>query len=660
VDGDPQALEGDDDAIRMRRRGFVGAGLAAAGAALIRPGSAAAKAPAGSKVAARGAPPPTASGPLPQLPLRSSFPDLPAVPVDIAGTIDTLAKLQVREQQEIQAKQGLTQKYRIGGVTRRAYAFLFGHPAAAAARSENRDALAQSLQDDPGAGPGQLHGSLDDREEPVSSTTPGPLSLDSPEQFSISWTSFPDVFESSQRLLPRYAASLTDADAATKQFWPMIAGHGFGYNLIIPERVRGARARELRRDFGKAWTRRVRAAQATGNLYVIDMSVFEVLQPQTVNGSVRFTPSTVTLLIRNPRTKSLTPVAIAVSGHQGADRTVFSRSKASKGAWLYALQAAKASITVFGVWLGHVYHWHLVTAAMQMTMFNTLPSEHPLHQLLAPQSNYAIAFDDTLLALWSDLAPPTSLTSANDFLALSNAYAAGRDYFDDDPKRTLKRLGLRQKDFTSRKPWDRYPVVQRLLAIWGLVEDYVEAVVRASYASDDAVASDGALQAWIAAAGSADASSGGNIRGLPAMTSRAALEKVLTSMLYRITVHGISRLNSTSNPALTFVSNFPHCLQRSDIPGPRARISTKQLLRYLPNTDTISQAVTFYFTFAYSTPYEPFVPLGGAGMELFFPGGAADPRNRALIELRKGLAAFIDDYQPDMPQRFQWPRNIET
>jgi hypothetical protein len=34
--------------------------------------------------------------------------------------------------------------------------------------------------------------------------------------------------------------------------------------------------------------------------------------------------------------------------------------------------------------------------------------------------------------------------------------------------------------------------------------------------------------------------------------------------------------------------------------------------------------------------------------------------NRALIELRNGLASFIDDYQPDMPQRFQWPRNIET
>jgi hypothetical protein len=297
---------------------------------------------------------------------------------------------------------------------------------------------------------------------------------------------------------------------------------------------------------------------------------------------------------------------------------------------------------------------------MQMTMFNTLPTGHPIYQLLAPQSKYAIPFDDVLLELWSQIAPPTSLVSSNEFLALADDYAAGRSYFDDDPKTTIKQLGLRQKEFTEETPWDQYPVVNRLLTVWDLVATYVETFVSTTYGSDAAVVADSDLQAWIETAASSDANTGGNIRGLPEMNGRAALEKVLTSLLYRITVHGISRLNSTSNPALTFVPNFPHCLQRTDIPTPRARIGTKKLLGYLPNTDAIAQAVTFYFTFAFSTPYESFIPLGGPGEELFFPGGRADKRNRALVDLRKGLAAFINDYQPDMPQRFQWPRNIET
>jgi hypothetical protein len=651
---------GDDGGARMRRRGFLGGGMAAAGAALLSStgvAKAESRAAADAADASLAGPPPAPPSPITQLPLRDAFPDLPAVPVDVAGTLDTLARLEIREQQELQAKQGLTQKLKLGGVTRHAYAFLFDE-ATDAARSDARAALASSIQEDPGGAPAELHRRLGRRDEPAAAG--GPLPLESPEQFSISWTNFPNVYETGQASLPEWASSLSDADAATKQFWPMIAGHGFGYNLIVPERVTRATAPALRQQFGRAWTGEVRKALAAGDLYVIDMSRFEALQPQSVNGTTRFTPATVTLLIRNPRTKSLAPVAIAVSGYQGQGRRVYAGATASDGAWLYALQAAKTSITVFGVWLGHVYHWHLVTAAMQMTMFNTLPAEHPVRQLLAPQSNFAISFDNALLSLWSQLAPPTSLTSANDFLALSNAYATGRSYFDDDPKATLKRLGLRQKDFTRNQPWDTYPVVQRQLAVWDLVEAYARAFVRATYASDAAVAADQGIQSWIATAASADPSAGGNIRGLPATTSRAALERVLTSLLYRITIHGISRLNSTSNPALTFMSNFPHCLQRADIPSPRARISTRRLLRYLPNTQTISQAVTFYFTFAYSTPYEPYIPLAGVDAELFFPGGPRDPRNRALIKLRRGLARFIDDYQPEMPQRFQWPLNIET
>src|SRR5262249_12534035 len=211
----------------------------------------------------------------------------------------------------------------------------------------------------------------------------------------------------------------------------------------------------------------------------------------------------------------------------------------------------------------------------------------------------------------------------------------------------------------AQTAWDQYPVVQRLLAVWDLVESYVAAFVDATYRSDGAVAADGSLRAWIATASSSDPSAGGNIRGLPQMESRAALARVLTSLIYRITIHGISNLNSTVNPAATFVANFPHCLQRTDIPNPRARIDPKTLLGYLPTTDTISNAVNFFFTFPFSTPIEPFIPLGGVASDLFFRGGPGEKRNRALIDLRRGLAAFIDDYQPRMPQRFQWPLNVE-
>lgn len=657
-----------DGGLQIGRRGFIGVGLAGAGAALIVPAGAA-TARSLPRAAQGGGPgqqdvqaqAQSAVTETPHLPLQFIFPNLPAIPVDLAGMLDTIGRLAIRGEQVIQAKQALTEVFTIGGVTDVAYAFLYGG-SATTVESDAARALAKLLQEDPEKVlTDLLEKPLRARSRAVPTPPVGatatPVSLDHPEQFSISWTTFPNVYAAGLPSLPLWASSLTDVDSATEQFWPTIAQHGFAYNLIIPEKVSGARAHALRHQFQAAWTREVDASLAAETLYVIDMSRFQALQPQTVNGAPRFTPSTVTLLTQDPKTKALTPFSITVSGYRGQRRQLFTRERSTDGAWLYALQAAKASISVFGVWLGHVYHWHIVTCAMQMTMLNTLPTDHPIYQLLAPQSKFAIPFDDVLLVLWSQIAPPTSLAGPVDFLELANDFAAGRSYFDDDPQTTLSRLGLVEADFTLTTPWDQYPVVQRLLAVWDLVVPYVKAFVNATYPSDASVAADSHLQTWIATASAADQ---GNIRGLPKVSSRASLESVLTSLLYRITAHGISRMNATANPSLTFVANFPHCLQRTDIPAPSATLDTATLLTYLPNTQTIAEAVNFYFIFVFSPPYEPFVPLGGVNSELFFAGGASDPRNQALIALRTGLAAFIDDYQPGTPQRFQWPRNIET
>lgn len=588
---------------RIRRRGFIGAGLAGASAALIAPANVAV-ARSAPQVAAPSAPQNgrrAASG-IFFLPTKSIYPNLPGIPVDLVGIAETLVRLGIRQLQLSQAKQSLTNMYTIAGKTDVGYAFLFKDEASLA-KTRGWDDVKKLVDKNPQQAVNRylatpLRTGRVQKPPPVLGA-PAPLPLDTPDQFSISWATFPDVYHSGLPRLPTWAASLTDAASATDQFWPMIAGHGFAYNLILPAKVSGANVRRVRARFKSIWTQRHDALAAAGSLYQIDMSRFQALQPQTVNGAPRFTPSTVTLLEQDPSTKALTPIAITVSGYHGQNSRTFARGRATDGAWLYALQAAKASITVFGVWLGHVYHWHLVTAAMQGTMLNTFSTNHPVYQLLSPQSKYAIPFDDVLLLLWPFIAPPTSLSDFLQFLSLWNDYGAGRSYFDDDPKVTLQALGLQQSDFTVTQPWDRYPVVQRLLAIWDLVSKYADAFVQATYSSDAAVAADTALQSWMDAA---SPSGDGNIQGLPKMDSRDALARVLTSLLYRVTAHGISRLNSTANPSLTFVANFPHCLQRTDIPNPNTAIDTKTLLTYLPNTETIGEAVNFYFIFVNSPP----------------------------------------------------------
>jgi hypothetical protein len=387
------------------------------------------------------------------------------------------------------------------------------------------------------------------------------------------------------------------------------------------------------------------------------MSFFDRFPAAAVDGFTRFTPATMTFLRREAG--ALVPFAIRVTGQGGSGMQHFVRSDPN---WLYALQAAKTSITVWGIWLGHVYHWHIVTAAMQMTMFQTFGARHIVRQLLGRQSNYLIAFDQFLLLAWT-IAPPTSVTSGAALLQMLDSYAAGRLFFADDPKTTITALGLRKEDFTVYDDWDQYPVVRYLLIIWAAVERYVGTVIDATYPSDDAVRRDAELQTWIKASGDP---MGGNIAGLPLMDGKDALKSVLTSLIFRVTAHGAARMNQTANPVLSFVANFPPCLQDSSIPAPQPAIEPGRLLAFLPKTGTIGAMITFLFTFTYSPPYEPFIPLAGIDTDLPFTGDQAEACNTALKQFRRDLKAFMHLWaadahvEPPPAQEHQWPLNIET
>ena len=592
-----------------------------------------------------------------QLPVRKlGFKYVPAVPVDISGMVDTLLKLGIKTKQYEQALQGLSKTFTIGGSTARAYNFLYGDEEADAKRGAARERLRGFLS----RNPLEIHHSraaekLEEQDEELAQHHLTTLSLDDPTQWSMSWTTLPDVYTLGLPHLDEWAATVdvTQPEKATEAFFPTIARYGRSYNLILPKKVQSPDAGTWRDLFGSAWTPALDAAAKAGLLYVIDLRIYETLQPQTVAGSPRFTPSTVIVLVQDAATKALTPELIRVAGG-GNDPKIFSRQGSSTpSAWVYALQAAKVSVTVYGIWIGHVYQWHIVTAAMLMTMFQNLSAKNPVRKLLEPQSSYLSPFDDVLLLQWNAAAPPTSIATGRQFLELIDLYAKGRQFFDDDPTTQLEQLGLTESDFRVQEPWDQFPIAGDLLAIWNATGRYVNTYVDQAYPTDQDVQRDQQVQKWIAESGKEDR---GNIRGLPAMDSKHALTRVLHSLVYRITAHGTSRLYRSANPALTFVVNFPPCLQDATIPDPTDSFDTQALHRFLPKTGTIGSMMHFYFIFWASPPYVPFVPIGGLETELFFDDEVS---NEALIELRRFIVGFIEKFEPDTPQIWQWERNIE-
>lgn len=607
-----------------------------------------------------------------RLPLHlMGFGNIPAVPIQIRNSIETLLKLAGRSVATEQAQFGFSERYTISGENATGYQFMYGTKTIRYDK-ETTTQLTRELQL---AGAKMLllpknnvlSATLTKRMDKYHGPRPKKLIkngvtyqdlfLDKPEQFAISWTNFYNIYEDAQEHLPTWAASLTDVAIANREFWPTIAQYGLAYNLLIAQKVSPEQLPVLKAEYGANWTAEMDALSKKGLLYAIDMTIYKEVEPSQVEGFDRFTPSTYTLLEQDASSKNLSPIAIWVEGYKGKDRQFYSLETATKGAWLYALQAAKVSITVHGIWSGHVYHWHIVTAAMQMYMYESFKEDHPIYELLQPISNYLIPFDNVLLLLWNKVAPPTSISTTKAYLEFTNIYAKGRNFFDDDPINTLQRNGIQEADFSVDKPWDAYQIVAYELDIWKATEEYIIAFVEYTYTSDQAVQNDKALQDWIKACG---APLKGNIRGLPIMDTKEALIRVLTSFVYRITVHGSSRLIPTANPALTFVGNFPPCLQRTDRPEPSQDLPIAELMTYLPNTGTIGEMMNFYNTFSFSAPYETVLPLGGIERDLFFNNeDINDPRNQALIKFRKAIKNFMDENVGD-GLIHQWPLNIET
>jgi hypothetical protein len=527
------------------------------------------------------------------------------------------AALKVRADKAEPAYDGLTTLYTIAGQTKPAYEFLY--PANGVWNALNE------------------------------------LAVDDPSQFTLPWTNYDDVYTRFQDVVEAFAASLTSMQVATASFWPLMANFGVPFNLIGPAKIDQERCAALAAEFGDAWAAdEMDALQAAGLLYEIDMSIMAleketVSHPTTKSTEVRFTPGTLTVLRQDPQSKQLTPVLIRVSPKGGAAKTFGSTDKGN--AWLYALQAAKTSIAVYGIWLGHVYHWHIVSAALQMTMYQALPRDHRLWSMFAPLSQAPTDFDFVLLTLidfdfvllkvaWDTIAPPTPVSGAASLLSLLVQFSEDREFFDDDPLSELEQRGLSREDFTVHDDWDAYPVAGYLLKIWRLTHEYVSEVVNVLYPTDGDVKNDPGLKAWMDA--SRDPSQG-NISGLPAVDTQADLIAVLTSFLYRLTAHGASSLSPSVNPALALVANFPPCLQSDHIPEPGSEMTTQQLLDLLPHTGTQGGMTTFYFTFAYTPPDRSLIPSGGINLDAYYPP-EYQACNDALFRFRQGVRDFVVTY----------------
>ena len=605
------------------------------------------------------------------LPIREKgFTEMPAVPFIISETIATVAKLGLRTQECKMAKAGLNREYTLLDETgkhthtQNAYTFMYD-TAPIDTGKEERENLLERLErssEKEFLNKTLLNTHLERAsfsKHQKKSEKFTDFFLDTPEDFTISWTNYYDIYKNNaKKYKDEYASILKDPKEATKQFWPMIAENGLAYNLLILQKVKDDLLEKAKKVFHGEWEHLLKPLHEKGALYAIDLTIFNQFEASQVAGFDRWTPGAFVLMEQDVVSKKLHPICVQISKNDASASQIYTHDNTTDATWIFALAAARTAVTVYGIWLGHVYHWHMVSAPMQMTLFNNVKKDHDLRKLLDPQSKSLIGFNDTLLLLWKTIGPPTSFATPDSFLDLTNTFATGREFFDDDPKVTLEKFGIHKEHFSEKEDWDRFPIVKQLLYFWEASEHMVDVFVTNTYDTDEAVFHDTELQNWIEASSDPEE---GNVRGLPVMSSRKELKAVLTSLVYRVVAHGNSRQMRSLGPGLSFVANYPPCLQKTDIiaPGDK-KFTKKEVLRYLPNTGTIGSMMTFYYIFIFSAPYDPLLPLYGNDTDLYFDD-KDDPRNKALEVFREKIGSFIVDYSDENgPLIHQWPASIET
>src|SRR5262245_11307036 len=231
-----------------------------------------------------------------QLPLRElGLKYIPAIPVDVHGMADTVSRLALRVKQREQALQGLSKIFTIGGSTARAYNFLYGSGAADKKAAAAREASHAFLTGDPSMIVSGLVRQLKEPREELALIAVGggdhltQLALDDPKQWSIGWTTFPDIYSLGLPHLEEWAATVDVAqpDKATAAFFPTIARYAPTFNQILLRKIPSSDVGVWRALFGDAWTPAQDAAAKAGLLYVLDLRIYETLQPQTIAGIPR-------------------------------------------------------------------------------------------------------------------------------------------------------------------------------------------------------------------------------------------------------------------------------------------------------------------------------------------------------------------------------------
>lgn len=289
--------------------------------------------------------------------------------------------------------------------------------------------------------------------------------------------------------------------------------------------------------------------------------------------------------------RSLTPVAIQLfpNGTHGGAHPVFTPRDGL--AWLGARTCVQMADGVVHQTISHLGLTHLVQEAFALAVRNCLAPRHPLHRLLVPH------FQGTPLinaAADASLVSPAGgvdkvLGPTIGACVQISAKARNAWHFNDAVfPRELERRGMADADALPD-----YPYRDDGLLVWKALETWVQAYVEAYYPSDEAVRTDGELQAFVRQVGEYRATDargrlvGGGVKGVGEDGPQVVTRGYLVTMLTQIIWNGSAQHAAVNFPQLDLMVYPPAYPLYTAGPAPTApyAFSEAAYLRQQPHVD---------------------------------------------------------------------------
>lgn len=287
----------------------------------------------------------------------------------------------------------------------------------------------------------------------------------------------------------------------------------------------------------------------------------------------------------------LRPIAIQLfpQGHRGRRYPVFTPRDGL--AWTAAKAAVHAADGTVHETISHLGQTHLVQEAFCLAVHNNLSARHPLHRLLVPHFEGTLSINasaDKSLVSPAGYVDKLLLPTIGGAIQLCGQAVQSYDFNASMFPRQLAARGVDDAGVLAD-----YPYRDDGLLVWAAIESFVRDYVHHHYASDEAVATDGELQAMVRQVGAYRATDaagrlvGGGIRGVGEDGAQVRTRGYLIAMITQIVWNGSAQHAAVNFPQadpMAYAPHYPLALRGPLPAGPG--VSEAEYMQMLPDHES--------------------------------------------------------------------------